>query len=85
MKITRIRHEPNKRYGKDIVINEKLKEFYEEVRKHKIEDIICIDESSINSLQKRHHCYNTMGPDSSYPRSSRRWWSYTDTYRCICG
>ena len=61
LKITRIRHEPNKRYGKDIDINEKLKEFYQEVRKHKIEDIICIDESSINSLQKRHHCYNTIG------------------------
>uniref|UniRef100_A0A6C0I520 Uncharacterized protein n=1 Tax=viral metagenome TaxID=1070528 RepID=A0A6C0I520_9ZZZZ len=25
LKITRIRHEPNKRYGKDIDINEKLK------------------------------------------------------------
>jgi len=28
LKITRIRHEPEKRFGKDININQKLKEFY---------------------------------------------------------
>ena len=36
LKITRIRHEPNKRFGKDIDINKKIKEFYDEVKKHKI-------------------------------------------------
>ena len=36
MKLTRIRHEPNKRFGKDININSKIKEFYEEVKKYKI-------------------------------------------------
>jgi len=61
LKLTRIRHEPVKRFGKDIDINEKLKEFYSEIKKYKIEDIICIDETSINSLQKRHHCYNDVG------------------------
>ena len=61
LKITRIRHEPNKRFGKDIDINKKIKEFYDEVKKHKIEDIICIDETSIKSLQKRNHCYNELG------------------------
>ena len=61
LKITRIRHEPNKRFGKDIDINKKIKEFYDEVKKHKIEDIICIDETSIKSLQKRNHCYNEIG------------------------
>ena len=61
LKITRIRHEPIKRFGKDININEKIKEFYDEIKKYKIEDIICIDESSINSLQKRNHCYNDLG------------------------
>ena len=29
--------------------------------KYKIEDIICIDETSIKSLQKRHHCYSEKG------------------------
>jgi transposase len=61
LKITRIRHEPTKRFGKDVDINEKLKEFYDEIRKHKLEDIICIDETSISGLQKRSHCYSELG------------------------
>jgi len=54
-------NEPNKRFGKDININEKLKEFYKKIKKHNIKDIIYIDETSINALQKRHHCYNDDG------------------------
>ena len=61
LKLTRIRHEPTKRFGKDIDINSKIKEFYNEVKKYKIEDIICIDETSIKSLQKRNHCYSNKG------------------------
>ena len=61
LKITRIRHEPNKRFGKDIDINSKIKEFYDELKKYKLDDIICIDETSIKSLQKRNHCYNEIG------------------------
>jgi len=61
LKLTRIRHEPVKRFGKDIDINSKIKEFYDEVKKYKIDDIICIDETSIKSLQKRNHCYSNKG------------------------
>ena len=61
LKITRVRHEPVKRFGKDIDINKQIKGFYEEVKKYKLEDIICIDETSIKSLQKRNHCYNEIG------------------------
>ena len=61
LKITRIRHEPVKRFGKDIDINTNIKKFYEELKKYKLEDIICIDETSIKSLQKRHHCYSERG------------------------
>jgi transposase len=61
LKLTRIRHEPVKRFGKDININSKIKEFYDEVKKYKIEDIICIDETSIKSLQKRNRCYSNRG------------------------
>ena len=61
LKLTRIRHEPVKRFGKDIDINSKIKEFYDEVKKYKIEDIICIDETSIKSLQKRNYCYSNKG------------------------
>ena len=42
LKITRIRHESEKRFGKEININQKLKEFYDEITKHKLEDIICV-------------------------------------------
>jgi transposase len=61
LKMTRIRHEPVKRFGKDIDINKNIKEFYDEVKKYKIEDIICIDETSVKSLQKRNHCYSEKG------------------------
>jgi transposase len=61
LKLTHIRHEPIKRFGKDIDINKNIKEFYKEVKKYKIEDIICIDETSINALQNRYHCYNDIG------------------------
>ena len=61
LKITKIRHEPIKRFGKDIDINSKIKDFYNEVKKYKLDDIICIDETSIKSLQKRNHCYNEIG------------------------
>jgi len=61
LKLTRIRHEPVKRFGKDININSKIKGFYDEVKKYKIEDIICIDETSIKSLQKRNRCYSNKG------------------------
>jgi transposase len=61
LKITRIRHEPIKRFGKEIDINAKIKDFYKEVKKYNLDDIICIDETSIKSLQKRHHCYSDIG------------------------
>lgn len=61
LKLTRIRHEPVKRFGKDININSKIKEFYDELKKYKIEDIICIDETSIKSLQKWNRCYSNKG------------------------
>jgi len=61
LKMTRIRHEPIKRFGKDIDINKNIKNFYDEVKKYKLEDIICIDETSIKSLQKRNHCYSEKG------------------------
>jgi hypothetical protein len=35
LKLTRIRHEPVKRFGKDIDINSKIKDFYEEVKNTK--------------------------------------------------
>jgi len=61
LKLTRYRHEPIKRFGKPIEINKNIKEFYKEVRKYELKDIICIDETSIKALMKRNHCYNEIG------------------------
>lgn len=61
LKQTHIRHEPEKRFGKQVDINKNLKEFYKEIKKYSIDDIICIDETSINALQKRQHCYSEVG------------------------
>jgi hypothetical protein len=61
LEITRIRREPNKCFGKDIYVNKKIKEFYDEMKKYKIEDIMCIDRTSVKSLRKRNNCYNEIG------------------------
>jgi len=61
LKLTRVRHKPTHRWGKEVNINQKLKEFYDEVQKYKIEDVICIDETSIKSLQNRNRCYSQRG------------------------
>lgn len=61
LKITKLRHEPISRFGKDININEMIKNFYKEIKKYKLDDIICIDETSIKALQNRNHCYNDIG------------------------
>jgi len=61
LKLTRIRHEPILRFGKPIEINNKLKEFYNEIKKYNLDNIICIDETSISGLQIRYHCYEKIG------------------------
>jgi transcriptional regulator with XRE-family HTH domain len=47
-----VAHEPKTRYEKEINIQQELKEFYENVSKYSIEDIVCIDETSLNSYKK---------------------------------
>lgn len=38
-----------------------LKKFYDEVNKHKVEDIICIDETSLNAFMVRRYCHEKIG------------------------
>lgn len=61
LKITKLRHEPIKRFGKDINIHKQIKDFYDNMKKYNINNIICIDETSINALHSRHHCYSEKG------------------------
>ena len=61
LKLRRHRHEPIKRFNKDVDIKKMLKEFYDEVSKYNLDDIICIDETSISGLMKRNFCYEEVG------------------------
>jgi transposase len=61
LKLKRFIHEPVKRYGKDVNIKELIKNFYKEIKKYKLDDIICIDETSLNSYQVRKYCYSDEG------------------------
>ena len=61
LKLRRHRHEPTKRFNKDVDIKKMLKEFYDEIKKYNLDDIICIDETSISGLMKRNFCYEEVG------------------------
>ena len=61
LKQLRLRHEPKTRFKKPVNIKEQLKKFYEEIKKHKLDDIICIDETSLNSFLIRKQCYEHIG------------------------
>jgi len=88
LKLTRVRHEPTHRWGKEININEKLDEFYKTIQQYKIEDIICIDETSIKSLQKRNHCYSQRGKRCVIKTQSQEVFTkrsaFGEIYRNIC-
>lgn len=61
LKQSRKRHEPKTRFGKPVEISKQLKEFYKEVAKYNIHDIISIDETSIHSFTVRNKCYSELG------------------------
>ena len=61
LKQTRLRHIPKTRYKKPIVIKNQIKEFYSKVKQYSLHDIICIDETSLNSFMIRRKCYEELG------------------------
>ena len=61
LKQTRLRHVPKTKYNKPIVIKNQLKQFYSKVKQYSLDDIICIDETSLNSLMIRIKCYEELG------------------------
>ena len=61
LKTVKVRHEPIKRYNKIIDIKSEIKKFYEEINKINIDDIICIDETSISSKPLRTRGYSKIG------------------------
>lgn len=60
-KNVKLKHEPTKRYGKDINIKDSLDIFYKNVKKCNINDIICIDETSISLNPCRSRGYSKIG------------------------
>ena len=61
LKQRRWRHEPVSRFGKPIDIKAQIKAFYKTVNKFKLKNIICIDETSLNTFLTRNFCYNELG------------------------
>ena len=45
---------------KPIVIKNQIKEFYNKVKQYKLDDIICIDETSLNLFMIRRKCYHRL-------------------------
>ena len=61
IKRAKVRHIPLTRFGKDIDINKQLLAFYDEIKTYKLEDIICIDETSLNLGMHRNYCRSKIG------------------------
>ena len=59
---------------------QKIMDFYKEVNKYNLDDIICIDETSIKSLQKRHHCYSYIGKRCDKTESQEVFKKYTGIF-----
>ena len=61
IKKTRLRNVPKTIYKKPIVIKNQIKEFYSKVKQYSFDNIICIDETSLNSFMIRNKCYEEIG------------------------
>lgn len=61
LKRSRLRHEPTLRYGKEVDLKKLLNVFYRRVATFNLDDIICIDETSLQSFMTRKYCRNRMG------------------------
>jgi transposase len=61
MKRVKERHKPVKRFNKPINIEENIATFYRNVKQYDINDIICIDETSLKSSMRRNYCRSKIG------------------------
>jgi transposase len=61
MKRVKERHKPIKRFNKPINIEENIATFYNTIKKYDINDIICIDETSLKSSMRRNYCRSKIG------------------------
>jgi hypothetical protein len=61
MKRVKERHKPVKRFNKPINIEDNIANFYRIVKQYDINDIICIDETSLKSSMRRNYCRSKIG------------------------
>jgi transposase len=61
LKQTKLRHEPVTRWNKPINIHNSISDFYQNIKQYDINDIISIDETSLNAYEVRKKCYNDIG------------------------
>ena len=61
LKRTKVRHEPTHRYGKAIDIRHEIDSFYRNVQRVPLDDIICIDETSLQAFMVRNYCRSPLG------------------------
>ena len=61
LKQIRLRHVPKTIYKKPLVIKNQIEKFYSRVKQYSLYDIICIDETSLNSFMIRRKCYEELG------------------------
>ena len=71
-KRTRKSHFPKTRYGKKISYKKEIKTFFKTIKKYKLDDIISIDETSIQSAMIKEYCKYPKGKRKSGERTGRR-------------
>jgi transposase len=69
-KRTRKSHFPKTRYGKKISYKKEIKTFFKIIKKYNLDDIISIDETSIQSAMVKEYC--------KYPKGKRCYFKTTD-------
>jgi transposase len=82
LKQARINHKHKTHHKKPTLIKNELKKFYDVVKQYNIKDIICIDETSLNSFIKRNHCYETIGKrcGKKKPQNNKIFRKYTGLF-----
>jgi len=61
LKQTKLLHIPTARFRQPVNIRNNLLNFYNTIKNYNLNDIICIDETSLNSFSTREKCYEVIG------------------------
>lgn len=70
-KRAKVRHKPVTRFKKPVDIDKSLVEFYKNINKHDVDDIVCIDETSISLGLHRRYCRSKIGDRCTHITNSQ--------------